>query len=222
VAGEAGAYPMLDRGDAETILKYRPTLLLAADYSRLELVEQIRRAGVKVVLITRYHTLDDAFANLRMLAAELGGEAPAKAEAIIADCTRRVAALDARLKGVKPVRVIAPSTYGVIAGAGTTFADLCEHAGATNLADTLGGLRGHQSPPVEKMLTWPVDRVVVDGADDAAALAPYLRLAPYQYMEAIRLRRIARIESYMLSSVSHHRIKAYEMLARALHPEVFR
>jgi iron complex transport system substrate-binding protein len=222
VAREAAAYATLDRGDAETVLRHRPTLVLAADYSRVELVEQVRRAGVKVIVFTRYHTLDDAFANLRQLAAELGGRAPERAEAIIADCTRRVAALREKLRGRPPVRVIAPSTYGVIAGADTTFDDLCAHAGAVNLAATLGGLRGHQTPPNEQMLTWPVDRVVVDGADDATALAPYLKLPPYQYMDAVRKKRVARIEPYMLSSVSHHRVEGYEMLARALHPEAFR
>ena len=222
VAREAAAYPVLSVGDAETILQYRPTLVLAADYSRLELIEQVRRAGVKVIVFTRYHTLDDAFANLRLLAAELGGEAPARAEAIIADCTRRVARLREKLRDVKSVRVIAPSTYGVIAGADTTFDDLCAHAGAVNLAFTLGGLRGHQPPPNEQMLTWPVDHVVVEGVDDATALAPFLKLPPYQYMPAVRERRMARIEPSMLSSVSHHRVEGYEMLARALHPEVFR
>jgi len=222
VAKEARAFPALDYGDSETILRHRPTLLLSADYSRLELVEQVRRAGVKVIVITRYHTLEDAFANLRLLAAELGGRAPERAEAIIADCTRRVERLREKLRDVKPVRVIAPSTYGVIAGADTTFEDLCAHAGAINLATTLGGLRGHQPPPNEQMLTWPVDRVVVEGDDDASALAPFLKLPPYQYMPAVRERRIARIEPYMLSSVSHHRVEGYEMLARALHPEVFK
>jgi len=222
VAREAAAYPVLSVGDAETILQHRPTLVLAADYSRLELIEQVRRTGVKVIVFTRYHTLDDAFANLRLLAAELGGEAPARAETIIADCTRRVARLREKLRDVKAVRVIAPSTYGVVAGADTTFDDLCAHAGAINLAKTLGGLRGHQPPPNEKMLTWPIDRVVVEGDDDTIALAPFLKLPPYQYMPAVRERRMARIESYMLSSVSHHRVKGYEMLARALHPEVFK
>jgi len=222
VAREAAAYPMLSVGDAETILQHRPTLVLAADYSRLELIEQVRRTGVKVIVITRYATLEDAFSNLRLLAAELGGRAPERAEAIIADCTRRVALLREKLRGVKPVRVIAPSTYGVVAGADTTFDDLCAHAGAINLAKTLGGLRGHQPPPNEKMLTWPIDRVVVEGDDDTIALAPFLKLPPYQYMPAVRERRMARIESYMLSSVSHHRVKGYEMLARALHPEVFK
>lgn len=222
VAREAAAYPALSVGDAETILQHRPTLVLAADYSRLELIEQVRRAGVKVIVFTRYHSLDDAFANLRLLAAELGGEAPARAEAIVADCTRRVARLREKLRDVQPVRVIAPSTYGVIAGADTTFDDLCAHAGAVNLAFTLGGLRGHQAPPNEQMLTWPIDRVVVEGIDDTSALAPFLKLPPYQYMPAVRERRMARIESYMLSSVSHHRVEGYEMLARALHPEVFK
>jgi iron complex transport system substrate-binding protein len=106
VAREAAAYATLDRGDAETVLRYRPTLVLSADYSRLELVEQIRRAGVKVIVFTRYHTLDDAFANLRLLAAELGGRAPERAETIIADCTRRVATLREKLRGRPPVRVI--------------------------------------------------------------------------------------------------------------------
>ncbi|MCX6954455.1 MAG: ABC transporter substrate-binding protein [Verrucomicrobia bacterium] len=222
VAKEAEAYPALARGDAETILKFRPTLVLAANYSRLELVEQVRRAGVRVIVIDRYRNLEDAFANLRTLARELGGAAPARAEKIVADCTARVKALAARLAGAPRVRVIAPSTYGVVGGADTTFQDLCDHAGAENLAATLGHLVGHQPPPNEQMLTWPIDRVVVMGNSAAEALAPFLKLPPYQFMSAVRERRAAVILPYMLSSVTHHRVAGYEMLARALHPELFK
>ena len=221
VAEEAKHFPKLVQGDAETILKFKPTLVLAADYSRLELIEQVRRAGVRVMVFDHYETLEDAFANLRRLAGELGGEAPARAERIVADCEARVRALAAKLAGVKPVRVIAPSTYGMIGGAGTTFQDQCDHAGAINLAATLGGLRGHQAPPDEQMLTWPIDMVVVAGADLASALAPFRKLPPYQFMAAVRENRAALLKPYMLSSVTHHRVEGYEMLARALHPEVF-
>ena len=221
VAEEAKHFPALAQGDAETVLKFKPTLVLAADYSRLELIEQVRRAGVRVMVFDHYETLEDAFANLRLLAGELGGEAPARAGRIVADCEARVRALAAKLAGVKPVRVIAPSTYGLIGGAGTTFQDQCDHAGAINLATTLGGLRGHQAPPDEQMLTWPVDRVVVAGADLESALAPFRKLPPYQFMAAVRENRAALLMPYMLSSVTHHRVEGYEMLARALHPEVF-
>lgn len=221
VAEEAKAYPKLVKGDAETILKYRPTLVFAADYSRVELMAQVEKAGVRVIRMTSYATLEDAYANLRMLARELGPKAESKAERIIEGCQRRVAALQRRLEGRDLVRVIAPSTYGVIGGAETTFQDMCDHAGADNLASTLGGLVGHQAPPIEQMLNWPIDKVVLAAESVKEALRPYEKLPPYPYMAAMKEKRVALIEPYMLSSVSHHRIDGYEALARVLHPEAF-
>ena len=222
VATEAKAYPQLAQGDAETILKFAPTLVLGADFSRVELLEQVRRAGVKVLVFDHYRTLDDAFANLRLLGRELGPAAVARAERVIATSRARVEALDKKLRGVAPVRVIAPSTYGVIGGAETTFQDLCDHAGATNLAATLGRLTGHAPPPGEQMLTWPVDRLVVTGPGLAAALAPFRTLPPYQFMPAVREGRAVLLDENLMSCVSHRRIDGYEQLARALHPEVFK
>ncbi|MCU0792858.1 MAG: ABC transporter substrate-binding protein [Opitutaceae bacterium] len=221
VAEEAAAHAQITLGDAETILRHRPTLALFADYSRAELVEQVRRAGVAVMVFDRYKTLEDAHANLRRLAAALGPEAVARAERIVAADAARLAALRERLAGVEPVRVIAPSAYGVIAGADTTFQDLCDRAAAENLAATRGGLRGHAAPPAEQLLTWPVERVVLAGDAPEAALAPYRRLPPYQFMPVVREGRAAVIPGWMLGCVSHLRVEAYERLARALHPEVF-
>ncbi|MDF9826919.1 iron complex transport system substrate-binding protein [Ereboglobus sp. PH5-10] len=222
IAREAAAFPSLQKNaTAETILSHEPTLVIFNDYSRVELVEQVRRAGVRVIVISKYYTLEDAFDNLRMIARELGPRAEARAEAIIADGLRRVAALRETLKGAKPVRVIAPSTYGLIPGDQSTFQDLCDYARAENLASTLGRLHGHQAPPSEKMLTWPIDKVVLIGADKNAALAPYEKLPPYQYMSAIREGRVALLEPWQISCVSHLRIGAYERLARELHPARF-
>jgi iron complex transport system substrate-binding protein len=99
---------------------------------------------------------------------------------------------------------------------------MCDHAGAINLAATLGGLRGHQPPPNERMLTWPIDAVVLASDDVESALKPYLTLPPYQFMTAVKERRVALIAPYMLSSVTHYRVAGYECLARALHPELFK
>ena len=220
VAAQAAAYPQLAKdATAESLLAHAPALVLFNDYSRPELVAQIRRAGVRVLVISRYHTPGDAFESLRLVARELGSAAEARAEAVIAGCERRIAALRAKLAGAKPVRVIAPSTYGMIPGAESTFQDLCDHAAAENLAATLGGLRGHQPPPSEKMLSWPVDKVVLTGKTADAALAPYRKLPPYQYMPAVRGNRVALLESWQISCVSHLRVDAYERLARELHPE---
>jgi len=222
VSAEAAKYPQLALGDAETVLRFHPTLVLLANYSRAELVEQLRRSGVHVIVFDRYESIDDAFANLRLLAKQLDPDAPPKAERIIGDCRERMRVLRARLRGVKPVRVIAPSTYGVIPGSDTTVQDICDHAGAINLAATLGHLHGNQAPPNERMLTWPIDALILSGDNADTALTPFRRLPPYQYMRAVKEARVALLAPYMLSTVSHYRVAAYEQLARALHPEAFR
>lgn len=222
VTEQAKAYPQLPRiCDLEGALKFEPTVLLCADYSRQEIVLQARRAGLKVIVISKYHTLQDSYENLRVIAKELGPEAEARAEKVIADCERRVAELGQKLRGVKPVRVIAPSTYNVIPGLDTTFQDMCDHAGAENLAATLGHLRGHMPPPAEQLLTWPVERLVVVGATVMEGLEPFRKLPPYQFMLAVRENRAVVLSPPMISCVTHHRVDGYEELARQLHPERF-
>ena len=222
VSEAAKNFPQLDANcDLEGVLKYHPTVLLCADYSRAEAVTQARRAGLKVIVIDRYTTLEDSYASLRLIAKEIGPEAEARAEKVIAECEVRVAKLSERLKGARPVRVIAPSTYGVIPGGDTTFQDICEHCGAENLAFTLGRLRGHAAPPSEQMLKWPIERIVVVGGNIDAALEPFRKISPYQFMAAVRENRAVLLEPSLLSCVTHHRVEAYEQLARELHPERF-
>lgn len=234
LAREAAAYPRLTTGDSETILRHRPTLALFADYSRVELVSQVRRAGVTVLVFERYATLGEVYANLRELGRGLGGGAPERAEALIARCEARMAVLREKLRGVRPVRVVSATTYGLVAGAGTTFQDLCDHAGAENLATTLGGLSGHAPEPTEKMLSWPVEQLIV-GLDPQApgsadnspaarerALAPLRKIPPYMFMDAVKNGRAVVLPSAYLGCVSHLRIDAYEALAKALHPEAMR
>lgn len=221
VAEEAQGFPRLGRADdAEAILAFRPTHVLFTDFSRSELVAQMRKTDVTVIVFDRYETLDDAYSCLRLLARELGTEK--RAEAVIAECEERVRRLRNRLAGARPVRVIAPSTYGVIPGAKTTFQDLCDFAVAENLAATIGGLVGHAEPPLEQMLTWPVEMVVVAGASLEEALAPLRQIPPYAFMPAVQEGRAALLKPYQLSCVSHLRIRGYERLARELHPEAFR
>jgi iron complex transport system substrate-binding protein len=221
VAEEAKAYPQLQlNGDAESVIKFGPALVLCADYSRPELVAQLRRAGVQVMIFDHYSTIEDAYANLRMLARSLG--TGGRAESVVADCRARVLALKKRLEGVTPVGVIAPSTYSLLPGAGTTFQDLCDHSGAENLAATLGHLVGNAPQPSEQMLVWPVDFVVVAGTTPAKGLAPYLDTPPYEYMAAVRDRHVVLVPAWVLGCVSHRRVLGYEILARTLHPEAFR
>jgi iron complex transport system substrate-binding protein len=220
VAAEAARYPQISPNcDAEEALKHAPTLVLCADYSRSEFVSQVRRAGIRVIVFNKYRTLEDSYENLRIVARELGKQE--KAERIIADCQARVAALQRRLVGVRPVRVIVPSIYSLIAGSNTTFQDLADHAAAENLAATIGHIEGHKTPPSEQMLIWPVEKLVLAGNTLEEALEPFRKIPPYQFMRSVREGRAVLIPNYVLSCVTHYRVDGYEALAKALHPELF-
>ncbi len=217
VAGEAKAYPTLKDSDAESVLSHRPDLVLAASFTRPETLALLRRAGVRLLVLDRFDTLEDVYADLRLLGQTLGH--PGRAEALIAQCRARVDALAQRLKGVRPVRVLAASIYPFTAGAGTTFQDLCDHAGAINVAAE-AGLKGHQPTPTERLLTWNAEVLV---ADDEPAIRERLAQIPsYRLLPAFRAGRLVLLPGPLMSSVSHHRIDAYEQLARALHPDRFK
>ena len=217
VAGQARAYPSLKDSDAESVLSFHPDLVLAASYTRPETLALLRRAGVRLVVLDHFDTLEDVYADLRTLGRELGH--PKRAEALIAQCRARVAALAQRLQGVRPVRVLAASIYPFTAGSGTTFQDLCDHAGAINVAAE-AGLKGHQPTPTERLLTWNAEVLVADDEPDIKARLG--QLPAYRFLPAFQAGRLVLMPEPLLSSVSQHRIDAYEQLARALHPERFR
>ncbi|GLH73471.1 ABC transporter substrate-binding protein [Geothrix limicola] len=218
-AKEAERHPQLLGQDAEAILRHHPDLVLVASYSQAELVAQLRRAGIRMICFEHFESLEESYANLRLLGRELGH--PERAEALIQACQTRATALARRLQGVKPVRVLCPSIYGYTAGRGTTFQDICDHTGALNVAAE-AGLVGHMPTPAERVLTWNPEVLVVSGRSCEEGLAPYRERIPYRSLPALRQSRCALLPRNLMSCVTHRRVEAYEQLARALHPERFR
>jgi len=210
-------FPCMRTGSAEDILRFRPDLVLAAAYTAPETLTILRRAKVALVVVDHFETMEDLYATARRIGAALGRQA--RAEELITQWRARVADLDRRLKGVKPVRVLAVGLYPFTAGADTTFQDMCDHAGALNVAAEQG-LRGHQPTPSEKVLTWKVDALVTEKGDDMPTRMK--AMPPYKFMEALRRGRLIEIPGPLMSATSQSRLDAYEYLARALHPEAFR
>jgi iron complex transport system substrate-binding protein len=118
------------------------------------------------------------------------------------------------------VRVLAVGFYPFTAGAGTTFQDICEHAGALNVAAE-AGLRGHAPTPSEQVLGWKVDVLVAPWEEGMDVQARLRELPPYKFMEALHAGRVVAMPGALMATTSQARIDAYEWLARALHPEAF-
>jgi len=219
IAKVAASRPCLSRGDAEDILRFRPDLVLVASYTAPETLTLLKRAKVALLTVDRFDSLEDLYRNARLIGAALGR--PAQAEALIQAWQARVKALDQRLRGVPKVRALAVGFYPFTAGSGTTFQDLCDHAGAVNVAAE-AGLRGHAPTPSEKLLAWQVDVLVAPWEAGMDLQARLKDLAPYKYMEAFRRGRVVAMPGALMATTSQARLEAYEWLARALHPEAFR
>lgn len=215
----AQRFPQIQDGSAEQILKYKPDLVLFSNYSRPELVEQIKRAGIPILVFDRFNTLEDVYRNIRILGTALGRTKAA--ESLIRQCEDRVTALRSRLQGVVPRRVLAPSSYHYLAGSQTTFQDLCDHAGAINVAGE-AGLRGHSPTPTETLMRWKVDYLVISDIEVPEKLATLRKHPSFGALSATQAGRVILLPEVLLSSVSHRRIRGYELMAQQLHPESFR
>lgn len=217
-AREAATFPVLKDSDAESVLRFHPDLVLVATYTRAETLALLKKAKVPVLLFERSETLEDTRRNIRTLGDSLGR--PQAAKELLARMEARVEALRRRLEGVRPVRVLAASLQPFTAGGDTTFQDLCDHAGAVNVAAE-AGLRGHQPTPSEAVLGWRPEVLVASG-EDPAIPARLAAILPYRHLQAARAGRFVMLPGALMSATGHHRLEAYEALARALHPERFR
>jgi iron complex transport system substrate-binding protein len=215
----AQKFPQVQDGSAEQILKYKPDLVLFTNYSRPELVEQIKRAGIPILVFDRFNTLEDVYENIRKLGKAIGRVQAA--ESLIRQCEDRVSLLQKRIKGVIPRRVLAPSSQNYLAGTETTFQDLCDHAGAINVAGE-AGLRGHSPTPTEALMRWKVDCLVLSDTRVSEKIATLRKHPSFGILSATQTGRVILLPEVLLSSVTHRRIRGYEMMAQQLHPESFR
>jgi len=212
-------FPSLRTGDAEDILRRRPDLVLVASYTQAETTALLRRAKVELLVVDHFDSLDDLFLNARRIGHALGRET--RAEQLVLEWQARVRALAERLKGCAPVRVLAVGFYPFTAGSGTSFQDLCEHAGAVNVAAE-AGLKGHAPTPNERILGWKVDVLVAPWEPGMDLQARLRELAPYKFMPAFRQGRVVALPGALMASTSQTRLDAYEVLARVLHPDAFK
>jgi len=216
---EARKVPCLTNGEAEDILRHQPDLVLAATYTQPEVLHLLRRAKVNILLIAKFETLEDLYTNTRRIGKALGRTQ--RAEELIVQWRKRVETLHQRLQNVQPVRVLAVGLYPFTAGSGTTFQDLCDHAGALNVAAE-AGLEGHAPTPGEQVLSWRTEVLVAPGEPGLDMLARLKELPPYKFLPALKQGRVVELPGALMAATSQARIDGYERLAKALHPERFR
>jgi iron complex transport system substrate-binding protein len=208
---------------AEGVLSVRPSLILATKAAGPPAAfDQLREAGVPVLMMSDDYTFDSMLAKIRDAGAALGREAEAKA--MIERKTAEMAAVRATLQRAKASPKVlfllgigagAPQAAGRKTGADGVIA----LAGGANVMNGYDGykplsLEGTVAAAPDVIVT-TVDTVERAGGPDKLLQHPALKLTP-----AAAAKRVHGFNAQLLLSFGPRTPQAVAMLAQALHPEL--
>lgn len=203
---------------AEGILSLRPSLVLAsAEAGPPAVIEQLRSAGVRVVVAPAGATLDGVRARIRLLGDVLDRR---EAAARLDEKLRRDAtALEARRTRSPRARVLCIYARGsatmLVSGRGTACDAALRLAGAENAIDTYEGYRPLTS---EGVVAARPDAIVVPtrGAESAGGVESILARPGVALTPAGRARRVVAIDDLLLLGFGPRTVEGATLLASKL------
>nr|WP_263429907.1 ABC transporter substrate-binding protein [Nannocystis pusilla] len=220
-SGAAGVWPPAVPRRAltsEGLLALQPDLAVIASFTAPEVRELLSTHGVRLLELTQFRGFADYRAHVRRLAAVV--EDPAAGERLVADLDARLARLAAR----EPAPRLAAISWGDghAAAAGTSFDDIAEAAGLSNLAKEKG-LEGHVPVALELMVSWDPPVIVIacpaaepDDPACRAAEAATAALPGVRATAAARDGRIVAVPGRALTSTGEGMARAAELLQARL------
>jgi iron complex transport system substrate-binding protein len=205
----------------ETIASLMPDVVLATkSINRRETVEALDRTGLPVFVTGQPHSVDEMIASVEHIGGALGVES--SAAALAGEMRARLAALDRRLTGIPPRRVlfVVWTDPLISAGRNTFISDALRRAGGRSIVETRAEWPHvsleevvHQQPEVLVF----ADAHAGDTQRDIDALR---NRSGWKNLKAVQQDKIV-VVSDSINRPAPRMLDAIEQLARALHPEAF-
>ena len=209
------------QSDPEQIIALEPDLVLAATYNNPDHIKLLRDAGIPVVVVSLFDSVDQVADNIRYVAQLTGDEA--RAEELIAAMEERLAAIEAMAaKAETKPRVLFYTAFGSSAGKGSTFSDIVQRAGGINLGDeALDGPFGEIS--LEKIVELNPDVIVTDEfspEDNVEWQENFSNHPALANVNAKKNGRIYTVPARHISTLSHYIVEGVYDVAKLLHPDL--
>ena len=186
----------------EEILALNPDLVFAASYSTTETVEQLEGAGVPVVVLHRFDSVDAIRDNLRVIAFALGlDEDGRRLEQAFEAKVDRAAALIRQMVEGERLAVLAYGS-GSVHAAGTLMDDLFARFGLRNPAAE-AGLQAWPTINEEHLIEWRPDLVLLSAPEGRDARVKALFRSQFPELTATGAAHLVAIPETSWSTVSH-------------------
>ncbi|WP_337189155.1 ABC transporter substrate-binding protein [Phenylobacterium sp.] len=148
----------INYGTSEDILRYRPDLILAGDFSTPVTRRLAKRVGAHIFEVESVNDFEGIRRIVRQVGAAVGE--PARAEAMVRDMDAKLAGLAAR-PPARRLRVVAWSGGTSVPGKGTLSNAIIEAAGGVNIAAQPGV--NYTTFDVEQLLAADPDALLFGG-----------------------------------------------------------
>ena len=210
---------------AEGILSLRPSLVIGTPTAGpASTIDQLRSAGVPVLIIPEYKDLDAGARKLRAVGRALGvpkrGEKLARqVETQVALARREVAR--AATKPKVAFLYVRGTQVQQIGGVGSGADAMIEAAGGVDVGKSIG-IQGFKQLTAESLVAAQPDVLLLlsAGLQSVGGVDGLLRLPGVAQTPAGRNRRVIAYDDLMLLGLGPRTGKALRLLIRGLHPEV--
>jgi len=206
--------------DTERILALNPDLVVLGGQTSADVVGQLEKTGLSVVLLQRY----DSIKQIEETILELGKAAGEieRAKELVARMEARLKAIDERTAMVQRPRVISYNASGFTAGKGTIFDDLVRHAGGRNLSAEIG-IKGFKKISLEKLLVMDPEVIVTSAWTPRSPrfFEEFSAHPALKEVSAFKSGRVLQLPGKYMLTTSHYIVDGVEAMARLLHPNLF-
>ncbi|MFF8675821.1 hemin ABC transporter substrate-binding protein [Streptomyces sp. NPDC015242] len=226
---QAAALPVVTRGhdvSAESVLSLRPDLVLAETTTGpREAMDQIRAAGVPILLVAPARGLDDVGPRIRAVADALG--VPEAGERLVRRTEQRIAAVTESVPDERPRPRVAflylrgsASVY-LIGGAGSGATSLIEAAGAVDAGADSGLEKDFTAITSEALVRAAPDAILVmtKGLSSVGGVDGLVRLPGVAQTPAGAERRVVAVEDGVLLTYGPRTDQVLASVVRQLYGE---
>lgn len=210
-------------GEIESMLALQPDLVFIASYSNPETVRYLLRSAIPVVRLSEFNSFADIFNNIRIVAEVTDTEA--QGEVIIHNLKQRIASIKAQIKDKAKPRVLYYDLNGYSVGGNSLMDEAIQLSGGINVASGVLAY-GENKISEELAISLQPDVIVMNqwvfnqsnGEQSPAAILA--NKEAWADVPAVKNNRLYALPGSWLRSISQHRIKGVEAIAKLLHPDI--
>ena len=216
--------------NVELFITLEPDLIFVADWSKAEVIEQLRKAGLTVFSIKTPKNVTEIQQTIRVVG-KLVGENE-KAEAVVQWMDDKIAAVAEKVSTIPEDQrpsVMDYGTWGDAMGAGSTWDEIIRHAGLLNaVGDLIPTEWGTVPVSKEKLIELDPDILVLPGwvyNDPAGSDAFYNQIvtdAALAGLKAIKNESVYKMPENHKGTTSQYIVLGIEDLAKFAYPELFK